>query len=220
MELHFRDKHYHDRTGDEKHSHKKTHEHNSESDHVHNHGHSKDSEHIPAVDKSAAFLKYRIEKNSRHIEEFLEFAEKLSASNQPEAASQMEHPADDFPTDDTNASSMVLSLRLGGASALMMADLPSADEVDAFPDCDVIKVAHHGSNDSTGPRLLALSSPSVAVISVGPNGYGHPGGEAIARILDAGAKIYRTDECGAVTVALKPNGDAEVRCFRSGEEMP
>jgi len=137
-----------------------------------------------------------------------------------DAYAEVVHPADDYPPGDANAASMVLALRLGDGAALMTADLPAADEVAAFPDCDVLKVAHHGANASTGYRLLALSTPSVAVISVGPNSYGHPGDGAIARLEAAGARVFRTDECGTVTVSLYQNGEAEVSCFRGGEEGP
>ncbi len=64
-----------------------------------------------------------------------------------------------------------------------------------------MKVAHHGSRNSTGERFLELAEPSVGVISCGKNSvYGHPHRELLERLEGAGCAIYRTDLDGAVTV--------------------
>jgi competence protein ComEC len=63
----------------------------------------------------------------------------------------------------------------------------------------VLKVGHHGSRHSSTPEFLAAVRPSVAVISVGArNAYGHPAPQALARIAATGARVYRTDQDGAV----------------------
>jgi competence protein ComEC len=67
---------------------------------------------------------------------------------------------------------------------------------------EVLKVAHHGSEDAGLPDLLRRLRPSVAVISVGNgNDYGHPRPETLAA-LDAapGLVVYRTDRDGRVVV--------------------
>ena len=46
---------------------------------------------------------------------------------------------------------------------------------------DVLKVAHHGSEDAGLDELLDRSVPKLAVISVGAgNSYGHPTGATLA----------------------------------------
>ena len=48
---------------------------------------------------------------------------------------------------------------------------------------DVLKVAHHGSEDTGLGALLERSVPKLAVISVGAgNPYGHPLGQALAEL--------------------------------------
>lgn len=42
--------------------------------------------------------------------------------------------------------------------------------------------------------------PETAIISVGDNSYGHPTQEAMDRLSQAGAEIYRTDRQGNILV--------------------
>ena len=66
---------------------------------------------------------------------------------------------------------------------------------------DVLVAGHHGGRDATGETLLAACRPKVVVISVGEgNAYGHPSGETLRRLLEAGCDVYRTDRMGTVTI--------------------
>lgn len=59
---------------------------------------------------------------------------------------------------------------------------------------DVLKVPHHGARDALLPEFLQLVHPARAVISVGPNDFGHPAPETIKMLEDLGVKIERTDK--------------------------
>ena len=68
-------------------------------------------------------------------------------------------------------------------------------------DCDILKVAHHGSKYSSSDEFIAACSPSVAVISVGKNNfYGHPAPSTLERLESYGCAVFRTDEEGAVVM--------------------
>ena len=69
---------------------------------------------------------------------------------------------------------------------------------------DMLKVAHHGSRGATSEEFLELIRPGIAVISCGSNNrYGHPHPELLKRLEDCNCRIYRTQECGAVTVRIE-----------------
>ena len=68
----------------------------------------------------------------------------------------------------------------------------------------LLKVAHHGSGNSTGEAFLRELDPEIALISSGRNNrYGHPHDELINRLKNQGCLIYGTQESGAVTVSVK-----------------
>ena len=63
----------------------------------------------------------------------------------------------------------------GPHTALLTADAESPVTLPLdLPDVDVLKVAHHGSEDPGLPQLLEEVRPELAVIPVGRNTYGHP----------------------------------------------
>jgi competence protein ComEC len=67
---------------------------------------------------------------------------------------------------------------------------------------EVLKVAHHGSEDPGLPDLLRVLRPRIAVISVGAhNDYDHPRPETIAALAAfPGLETLRTDLDGRVVV--------------------
>jgi competence protein ComEC len=65
----------------------------------------------------------------------------------------------------------------------------------------VVKVPHHGARGALTDRFLKVCQPDLAVISVGPNGYGHPAPELLALLQRSGIPVLRTDQAGAVRLA-------------------
>ena len=66
-------------------------------------------------------------------------------------------------------------------------------------DCDILKVAHHGSKYSSSAEFIEACSPDAAVISVGKNNfYGHPAPETLERLGSYGCEVFRTDREGAL----------------------
>ena len=82
---------------------------------------------------------------------------------------------------------------------------------------DVLKIAHHGSKTSSTEEFIKKVLPKNAIIGVGKNNlFGHPSMEVIERLKEFGIKIYRTDECGEITITVKNRGEILVvkKCIR------
>lgn len=76
-------------------------------------------------------------------------------------------------------------------------------ERDLLTDIDLFKANHHGSNYSNGELWLKTITPEYIVISCSEkNIYGHPGDEAVERMINSGARIFYTMENGQVTFPL------------------
>ncbi len=70
---------------------------------------------------------------------------------------------------------------------------------------EVLKVPHHGGATSLVDFFHAVR-PELAVVSVGPNDYGHPVAEVLDELRAAGAQVLRTDRAGDITVTFAPEG--------------
>ena len=105
-----------------------------------------------------------------------------------------------------NERSLVLSAQIKGTALLTTGDLPIGSEREDMPDCDLLKVAHHGSKNATSASFLRQTTPELAVISVGEgNSYGHPSGRVLEDLDQVGAHVCRTDQSGCITVWLIGN---------------
>ncbi len=103
-----------------------------------------------------------------------------------------------------NDGSLVLAVRAGGVLLLLPGDIEAIAQADLGPvRADVLKVPHQGAATSDLDWLTDCA-PRVAVISVGPNQFGHPAPEVVSTLEAAGAAVHRTDREGDVTVVLGP----------------
>lgn len=108
-----------------------------------------------------------------------------------------------FPGEDPNRRAVVLLATYGTIDVLLTADAET--EVTAplrSRPIEVLKVAHHGSEDPGLERELRELRPAVAVISSGrDNGYGHPRPATVAALRGVpGLSLYRTDLDGRIVV--------------------
>jgi competence protein ComEC len=79
-----------------------------------------------------------------------------------------------------------------------------------LPDVDAMKVPHHGSADPGLPGVLGRLQPEVAAIEVGKgNTYGHPTPSTLQALARAGARTFRTDRDGTVSLTVE-NGEMRV----------
>jgi competence protein ComEC len=103
--------------------------------------------------------------------------------------------------DDKNERSLVQKLVYGELDLLLTGDagIPAERGLvrqSAALQADILKVGHHGSNSSSDPAFVAAVNPSIAVIQVGENRYGHPTQEVLDTL--AGRLILRNDLHGRI----------------------
>jgi beta-lactamase superfamily II metal-dependent hydrolase len=99
---------------------------------------------------------------------------------------------------DENANSMVLKVTYGNFDEVMGGDLTASPSVEPtvgpeVGDVEVYKVHHHSSATSSYDSWLNATTPEVAVISLGNNGYGYPTSATLARLHNHGVKTYWTE---------------------------
>ena len=107
------------------------------------------------------------------------------------------------PSEDPNQNAVVLVASYGETDVFLSADAESdvTSRLRLGP-VEVMKVAHHGSEDAGLAAELETLRPRVAVISCGRNNdYGHPRPGTLAALgAWPGLAVYRTDEDGRVVV--------------------
>ncbi len=115
--------------------------------------------------------------------------------------------ADFAPPEDRNDRSIMLLLSLHGFRILIAGDAEAeAVPVDPGP-LDVLRTAHHGSDDTGLPAFLQTTRPPLAVISAGAgNSYGHPTAATLDALAEAGSEVLRTDRDGTVSLVLSGSG--------------
>src|SRR4051794_37464304 len=108
------------------------------------------------------------------------------------------------PVADPNQLALVLEARWRRFTMLLTADAEAeAVPLDPGP-IDVLKVAHHGSEDAGLGQLLERTRPQLAVISVGAgNPYGHPTAATLATLAAHGVPTLRTDRVGDVVIDVE-----------------
>lgn len=107
---------------------------------------------------------------------------------------------------DANELPLVLAIDIGGHTLLSMSDITGDYEAYAAERCDVLKVAHHGSSESTGDYFLDYVSPKTAIISCSSGSRSLPGAALLTRLNERGIPYARTDYNGDVTIELVGDG--------------
>jgi competence protein ComEC len=80
-------------------------------------------------------------------------------------------------------------------------------------DVDYLKVAHHGSKNSSDKDFLEKVSPEKAIISVGKNSYGHPTEETMERIKKVDSEIFTTLDQGLIQLICEKNQACLINFF-------
>ena len=175
-----------------------------------------------AIDRVVISESYKSEKlNCAELEELKTLAVKRKVSlyymkkgeeiRQGELGFKCLYPTGDEDIEDQNEASIVMRMDYKNLSVLFTGDIASSTETQVMKvadkemlNCDILKVCHHGSKNSSSPDFLEAVNPKIYLVSCGlMNRYGHPHKDALERMGAEGGKILRTDHMGAVEIKLK-----------------
>ena len=132
------------------------------------------------------------------------------------------HPPEGYTTNETNAYSLCFFAESENFSMLLTGDVEGNGErmllkeleTRGIRDITLLKVAHHGSRNSTSDNLLNQLEPRLSVISCGKNNsYGHPHEELLQRLSQAETYIMKTTDMGAIQIRID-KGKITVEGFR------
>ena len=133
------------------------------------------------------------------------------------------HPEKESGTMNENAYSECFYVDFGDFTLLLTGDVEGSGEEALLAELqrrrierlDLLKVAHHGSRNSTTEELLQQLNPGTAVISCGSNNrYGHPHVQLLERLENAGMQWFCTKDYGAITVEIEKGGGGRMRGYR------
>ncbi len=103
-----------------------------------------------------------------------------------------------------NDQSLVILANVNGASILLPGDIEVIAQRElGVVRAGVLKVPHQGAATSDLAWLQAVEA-KTAVISVGPNSFGHPSPDVVDALQAAGAEVLRTDRDGDVVIPMGP----------------
>lgn len=109
-----------------------------------------------------------------------------------------------YEAEDSNNNSIIVKITYGDNRFIFMGDAETKEEASVIAarkdlNCDLIKIAHHGSLSSTSESLLKAVNPDYAIISVAAdNSYGHPKQQILNRLDKMDITVYRTDVRGDI----------------------
>ena len=133
------------------------------------------------------------------------------------------HPERESGTMNENAYSECFYVDFGDFTLLLTGDVEGSGEEALLEELqrrrigqlDLLKIAHHGSRNSTTEALLQQLHPGTAIISCGSNNrYGHPHAELLNRLESAGVQWFCTKDYGAVIVETDKGGSVKLRGYR------
>ncbi|MFH1870737.1 MAG: DNA internalization-related competence protein ComEC/Rec2 [Pseudomonadota bacterium] len=126
---------------------------------------------------------------------------------------EMLHPGAEPLSRKTNDLSCVLRVTAAGQSMLLTSDIEAVSERALLRQhpaqlaAAAMTVPHHGSKTSSTPEFMAAVAARDVVFPVGyRNRFGHPREDVVARYLQSGARLHRTDADGAVRIDLDAAG--------------
>ena len=126
---------------------------------------------------------------------------------------------DEFEKKDINEQSLAFILNYKNLKTMFTGDIGKTAEskilknTDIDMDVDILKVAHHGSRNSSLEEFIERIKPEISIVSSGKNNqYNHPHKETIDTLNKYNSKIIMTKSSGEIDIILE-NDELEIYEF-------
>ena len=127
---------------------------------------------------------------------------------------------DEFEKKDINEQSLTFILNYKNLKTMFTGDIGKSVEdkilkkyEDIDMDVDILKVAHHGSRNSSLEAFIEKVKPEISIVSSGKNNqYNHPHKETINTLNKFNSKILLTKDSGEIDIILE-DGDLKIYEF-------
>ena len=127
--------------------------------------------------------------------------------------------SDTAENENLNEKCAVYKFEYGDFSVLFTGDIGNTTENKIISkgydiDCDVLKVPHHGSKNSSSDEFLEASSPEFAIAGIGFNNvHGFPAKETLERYKNHNISFYSTAASG--NILIKADKKANIKLYRN-----
>ncbi len=120
--------------------------------------------------------------------------------------------------EELNNESISFIMSVAGVRMLFTGDMERESELAVLDmgfdiDCDLMKVAHHGSKSSSCNDFLDAVTPSHAFITCEVNSKNNlPAESVIEKYEERGCKVYRTDTSGNIVISIYRDSTFDISC--------
>ncbi len=127
-------------------------------------------------------------------------------------------PDPDTQWEELNNESISFVMSVGDVRMMFTGDMELESELNVLGagydiDCDLIKVAHHGSKSSSCNDFLDAVTPEVAIVTCEANSADNlPAKSVLERYEKRGTKVYRTDTSGNIVVSIYDDQTFDIIC--------
>lgn len=110
-------------------------------------------------------------------------------------------------SNNENDNSILCFLNFYNTKILFLGDISNKVEQTIKRKTDIIKIAHHGSKNSSDYNFLKRTNPTYAIISSGRNNiYNHPDEETLMKLNKLRIKTYNTQNDGTIKLLITKKG--------------
>ena len=108
---------------------------------------------------------------------------------------------------DSNNLSIITTFTFNNKTILLAGDaeISILEKLNLPQEIDILKVGHHGAENTINSNFLNTKKVKIAILSTGPSAYNHPTPDTVKTIQNSTALLLRTDVDNAIKTTITKN---------------